>query len=100
MLINNNKCSKHSDEEIAINGTCISLEIFKAVQKGYKILKYYEVWHWDNKEQYDPQTKSGGLFTDYINQALKEKLEADGYPSALQKNKKINIFMIIMIMKV
>lgn len=57
------------------------MEIEKALEKGYKIEEILEVWHWVKFEQYDKNTKSGGLFTDYINKALKLKLEASGYPS-------------------
>ena len=71
----------HNDEQRAITGLWVSLEIKKAIEKGYKILKYYEVWHWDRTEQYNCSTKEGGLFTGYINAALKEKQEADGYPA-------------------
>ena len=72
---------RHTNSERAFTGTWVSLEIDKAKEKGYKILEYYEVWHWNEREQYDPKFKRGGIFTDYINQALKEKQEADGYPS-------------------
>lgn len=34
----------------------------KAIEKGYQILKIYEVWHFKNVAQYDPITKSGGIF--------------------------------------
>ena len=72
---------EHNDEERALTGLWVSLEVDKAIEKGYKILKYYEVWQWDYAEQYDCSSKTGGLFTSYINAALKEKQEADGYPS-------------------
>jgi hypothetical protein len=75
-----NKCN-HSESERVIEGTWCSMEIEKALEKGYKIKEILEVWHWDKFEQYNRNTKSGGLFTDYINKALKLKLEASGYPS-------------------
>ena len=79
---NNNQKTicEHSDEERSFDGTWISLEFDEALKQGYKLIKYYEIWHWENKEQYDKTTKSGGLFTGYINQALKEKQEASGFP--------------------
>ena len=70
-----------SDEERAMEGTWVSLEIDEAIKRGYKIIKYYEIWHWDNTEQYDSSTKTGGIFTSYINAALKEKQEASGFPA-------------------
>ena len=38
------------------------------------------MWHWDKTLKYDEITKTGGLFTGYINNALKEKQEASGFP--------------------
>jgi hypothetical protein len=72
---------EHSDKERALEGTWVSLEIKVAIENGYKIDKIFEIWHWDNIEQYNPITKSGGLFTTYVNCMLKIKQEASGYPS-------------------
>jgi hypothetical protein len=38
----------------------------KALEKGYVVQRIYEVWHFEETEQYDPKTKTGGLFTDYV----------------------------------
>jgi hypothetical protein len=46
----------------------VTLEIEEAIKHGYKIL-----------EIYDPITKTGGLFSEYINTFLKIKQEASGY---------------------
>ena len=54
---------ENSDKERALEGTWVSLEIKVAIENGYKIDKIFEIWHWDNTEQYNPITKSGGLFT-------------------------------------
>ena len=43
-----NDCT-HSDDERAIIGAWTSDEISKAVEKGYKIMKIYEVWHFKEK---------------------------------------------------
>ena len=59
----------------------MSLEVDKAIEKGYRIEKYYCVWHWDKTLKYDEITKIGGMFTGYINNALKEKQEASEFPS-------------------
>ena len=71
----------HTASERMIEGTWCSLELDLAVEKGYEIIKIYEVLQWDLTTQIDPQTKQGGLFTSYINAALKEKQEASGYPA-------------------
>ena len=36
--------------------------------------------HFEESEQYSSDTKTGGLFTKYINQFLKLKQEASGWP--------------------
>ena len=61
-------CSCSPDER-ALVGCWVSPEILKAVEKGYKILKIYEVYHWPETCQYGDETN--GLFTDYINTFLK-----------------------------
>ena len=57
----------HSDEERALLGTWVSLELEKAVQMGYVILERYSAWHFPETTQYDPVTHEGGLWADYIN---------------------------------
>ncbi len=78
---NKKRTSEHSAKDIALEGTWVSLEIKGAIQNGYKIDKIFEILHWHNTEQYNPITKSGGLFTTYVNCMLKIKQEASGYPS-------------------
>jgi len=70
----------HSNEERQIEGTWISLEVIEAVKNGYKILKIFEVWHYEERTKFDKNTKTGGLFTDYVDLFLKGKQEANGFP--------------------
>jgi hypothetical protein len=46
------------------------LRVFE-LEKGYVVQRIYEVWHFDETEQYDPKTKTGGLFADYVNTFFK-----------------------------
>jgi hypothetical protein len=46
-------------------------ELKKALEKGYVVQLIYEMWHFDETEQYDPKTKTEGLVTDYVNTFLK-----------------------------
>ena len=62
----------HSDAERAIRGTWCTIELEKALEKGYRLLQIHEVWHF-------PQ-KSDTLFKEYIDTFAKIKLEASGYP--------------------
>ena len=71
----------HTDEERALTGTWVSLEVDKAVSLGYTIIKKYAAWHFDETTQYNAEEGNGGLWAEYINLWLKMKVEASGYPS-------------------
>ena len=60
-------------------GTWVSIEIKKALELGYKLLKIEVIWQYE-VVRYDPSLQSGGLFTEYINTFLKFKQEASGWP--------------------
>ncbi|XP_071850632.1 uncharacterized protein [Apostichopus japonicus] len=72
----------HDDNDRALEGTWVTLELEKAVEKGYRIVEIFEVWHFDEFAQYNTEKKEGGLFADYINTFLKMKQEADGWPTS------------------
>lgn len=86
-----NKCATNlyqntcecSDDERSWVQTYTTNELNLAVRHGYKILKVFELLHWepDQLKTYDPTTKKGGLFTDYINEFIRVKTEASGYPA-------------------
>ena len=78
--LNQSRECSHSDKERSLLGTWITLEIQEAVRQGYKIEKIFEVWHYEKTDQYNPETMSGGLFTDYVNKFLSFKVEASGFP--------------------
>jgi len=46
----------------------------------YQIEKMYEVWDYAEDSTYDPHTRTGGLFAEYINKFLRLKKQADGWP--------------------
>lgn len=71
---------QHGVQERSFTGTWVTDELKMAVSQGYTILKMYEVWHFDKISQYDPKTKTGGLFTTYVNTFLKVKQEASCWP--------------------
>ena len=64
------RCS-HSKEERSLVGTWVTFELF--VDCVYRLLLVYEIWHFD--------TVSDQFFKGYVNQFLKIKQEASGYPS-------------------
>lgn len=55
-----------------MTATWVTDEVKKAVEKGNILDKIFEVWHFERISLYDPQTKSGGAFTDYVNTFLKK----------------------------
>ena len=68
--LNQNPCT-HSEQERAILGTWCHVELMKAIEKGYQVLKIHEVWHFP--------THTDELFKEYVNTFLKIKQEATGY---------------------
>ena len=62
----------HSVHDRALYGTWTSVELAKALDMGYKVLRVYHVWHWD---QWSDQ-----VYRQYIDKYLKIKQEASGYP--------------------
>jgi hypothetical protein len=71
----------HKNKQRCFIGTWCTPEVQLALMKGYKCLKVIEIWHFSESMIYDPNTKSGGLWTPYVNFFLKEKQEASGYPA-------------------
>ena len=67
---NQNK-RKHTDNERSFIGIWATDEINTAIKKGYKVLRTYEVWHF-NKTTDD-------LFKGYIRRLMKSKLESSKY---------------------
>lgn len=76
----NDEICNHTDEERSLSGTWVIDEVRKAIEKGYKLLKIFEVWKYE-VEQYDKVSKIGGLFVHMMNQFIKIKTEASGWPS-------------------
>ena len=75
------KCPHEDPKDRALTGTWVTLELDKAVSLGYVIVQKYEAWHFPFITKYDSQTKKGGLWASCINLWLKEKQQADGWPS-------------------
>ena len=66
-----------NDSKRAIQGTLCSIELEKALEKGYhdQVLESHEVWHFSKI--------SDNLFANYINTFQKIKQEASGYPKSV-----------------
>ena len=72
MLQRSHVC-RHEDHERMLTGTWCTPEIVKAIQKGYRMVRIHEVWHFRNRAK--------GLFNDYVNKWLKGKQESARYPA-------------------
>ena len=62
-----------SEAERSFIGTWTTVELQKAVEKGYRIESIFEVYHWAQS--------TNNLFTDYVDLFLRLKQQASGYPS-------------------
>ena len=67
---NQSKC-KHTESQRSFIGTFTTDEVSKAVDKGYKVIEVYEVWHFAKT--------SDDLFKEYIRRFMKIKLESSKY---------------------
>ena len=67
---NQSKC-EHTESQRSFIGTFTTDEVSKAVDKGYKVIKVYEVWHFAKT--------SDDLFKEYIRRFMKIKLESSKY---------------------
>ena len=68
------------DNDRMFTHTYCTPELEVAINMGYTIIQIHEVLHWKETEMYNPVTKQGGFFTQYINTFLKLKQESSGYP--------------------
>ena len=83
----NSDCTHNSHSERAITGLWTTTEMEKALEKGYKIDRIYEVWHFEQSRT--------DLWKGYIRKFLKIKLESSKFACSeeeyRQKARKFNI---------
>ena len=77
-------CTHTSPSDRALVGTWVSFELEKACSVGYRVLERYEAWHFPHTSVYDPETRSGGIWSDFISRWVGLKAEASGYPSGVE----------------
>lgn len=63
-----------------ITGTWTTPEIMVAIEEGYKIVKIHQVFHYSETSQYNPETGTEGIFTEYMRKFFGLKLAASGWP--------------------
>ena len=77
------QCPHADEEERALTGTWVTLEIDKALSLGYVVLEKYEAWDFEEFTKYDPASGDGGLLSGYIKTFVALKQEASGYPDGV-----------------
>ncbi|KAL6417053.1 hypothetical protein ACFW04_013026 [Cataglyphis niger] len=78
-------CTHDNADEREFEGTWVSCELRKAIEKGYLVTAVSEIWQY-KVSQFDYTTRQGGLFAEYINTFLQLKQEASGWPSECGEN--------------
>ena len=56
-----------------LRGTWTTAELHYAMDRGYKVVEVFEVWHWTERRK--------GLFSKYVDTFMKIKIESSGWPS-------------------
>ena len=74
------ECIHESKAQRSLTSTWVLDEVQLAIQKGYQVLDIMEAYEYE-VTKYDPQTREGRLFADYINTFFKLKAEPSGYPA-------------------
>ncbi|NQY54713.1 MAG: hypothetical protein HRT42_14210, partial [Campylobacteraceae bacterium] len=85
------KC-EHSELDRSLKDTWVLDEVLLAIEKGYKILKIYEIWHFPNV--LDPSKGDRGLFTQYVDLFIKIKAESSGWPASCTTEEKKNEYIL------
>ena len=70
-LQNQTTCT-HDDNQRCLTGVWYTPELHLALERGYRVITIYEVWHWKNKTK--------GLFEEYVKRFMKLKQEMSGWP--------------------
>ena len=63
---------EHTGDERALMGTWCTNEINKAIEKGYRVTRVYEVWHFEKT--------TDTLFRDYVKEFMRIKMESSKPP--------------------
>jgi hypothetical protein len=72
-------CTHETVAARALVGTWVLDEIRLDAQKGNRLVKMYEIYEYQ-VTRWEPQTREGGLFAQYIDTFLKLKAEVTGNP--------------------
>ena len=76
------------EQQRALVGTWVTLELFAALDRGYRLLDVCEIWYFPESSQYDRVSGEKGLFGGYMDTFLKIKQEASGFPEGCEDQEK------------
>ena len=71
---------QHTEAQRALVGTWITIEVFAAFDRGYRLLDVYKVWHSEEVSRYSKETGDKTLFGGYVDAFIKLKTESSGLP--------------------
>ncbi|XP_055339072.1 uncharacterized protein LOC129588733 [Paramacrobiotus metropolitanus] len=73
----------HDDSERMFEGAWTTPMLNQAVLDGYKIVEIFEVHHFGRTSKYNPLTKEGGIFAEFILSLIRKKIVNSGFPSSV-----------------
>ncbi|XP_055345824.1 uncharacterized protein LOC129593479 [Paramacrobiotus metropolitanus] len=79
--VNIAKQCEHTDEERELEGAWITPLMEQAVSDGYKISNIFEIHHFEETSQFNPETKDGGIFAQFILDLIRDKIVNSGFPA-------------------
>ena len=72
----------HTEDDRYLTGVWTHIELSKALERNYTIIKIYEIWHFENfTKMINGQNE---LFSAFINMCIKGKVESSSYPYYVQ----------------
>ena len=81
------RCTHLQEEDRSFTGTWVTIKLFEALDRGYKLLDVYEVWHFSETAQYDKASGEGKIFASYIDTFHRIKQESSRYPNWFMQSK-------------
>src|SRR6187397_2397791 len=84
--MNDYKCC-HTVEERQFISTCTHLELNCALNSGYKVTKIFRAMTWKDNQW------SNDIFTSYISEFMKIKIESSGYPEGIETEEEKLLFI-------
>lgn len=73
---------RHAEHERSFVASFTHFELNLALARGYKVMDVYEVWHWP-EGQWVSDAQNNGLFSDYMSEFLRMKIESSGWPDTV-----------------